>query len=139
MRFSHPFIFGLGAAAASAAVVAAGYFLLRRKVTPAEKERRRRLAVNDAGRMTDGSVTDVHGTELHFTYEVRGVGYAASQDVAGLLDLEGYESASLLGPATVKYVPENPANSILLCEAWSGLRLNRKPAAPASARGESES
>ncbi|HBY61013.1 MAG TPA: hypothetical protein DEH78_14415 [Solibacterales bacterium] len=136
MRFPPPLIYSLGVAAASAAVVLGTYFLFRRKVTPAERERRRRLAVNAAGRMTDASVSDVHDHVLHFTYEVRGVSYAASQDVAGLLDLEGYEPASLLGPATVKYVPDNPANSILLCEAWSGLRLSRKPGSSGAAQGE---
>jgi hypothetical protein len=29
----------------------------------------------------------------------------------------------LIGPASVKYEPANPANSIVLCEGWSGLKL----------------
>jgi len=29
---------------------------------------------------------------------------------------------SMVGPASVKYDPRNPANSIVLCEQWSGLR-----------------
>ena len=30
--------------------------------------------------------------------------------------------AITFGPATVKYSPRNPANSIVICEEWSGLR-----------------
>jgi len=29
---------------------------------------------------------------------------------------------SVIGPAQVKFDPRNPANSIVLCEEWSGLR-----------------
>jgi hypothetical protein len=28
---------------------------------------------------------------------------------------------ALLGPALVKFDPRNPANSIVICEEWSGL------------------
>ena len=34
------------------------------------------------------------------------------------------DSHRLIGrPASLKYSVQNPANSILLCEEWSGLRL----------------
>ena len=28
----------------------------------------------------------------------------------------------LIGPVYMKYTPRNPANSIIVCEQWSGLR-----------------
>jgi hypothetical protein len=34
-------------------------------------------------------------------------------------------SAALAGPAIVKYIPRNPANSIVICEEWSGLRARK--------------
>jgi hypothetical protein len=32
------------------------------------------------------------------------------------------DQMSMIGPALVKFDPRNPANSIVLCEDWSGLR-----------------
>ena len=33
----------------------------------------------------------------------------------------------LVGPVTLKYSTRNPANSIIICEEWSGLRQRREP------------
>jgi len=35
----------------------------------------------------------------------------------------------LVGVANLKYSPKNPANSILICEEWSGLRAKGAPQA----------
>jgi len=71
--------------------------------------------------MTGGSVVDVRGDELFYSYTVRGAQYAAAQDLSGIRGRLPADFTALLGPATVKYDPANPANSILWCEEWSGL------------------
>ena len=94
----------------------------RRRVSPAEKERRRRVNIGRQGRMADGMVTDTHDSVLFYSYSVRGVQYVTSQDVSTLLDRLPAEPAMLMGTATVKYLSKNPANSIVVCEEWSGFR-----------------
>lgn len=104
-----------------AAVAVGLLFYFRRKVAPEELERRRRLAVNSNGRMRDAVVIDVQDSVLQYTYEVRGVTYTASQDLKGLSSAPE-DPALLLGVGVVKYLPKDPANSIMVCETWSGLR-----------------
>ena len=104
---------------AAVATVLASYW--RRRVTPEELERRRRLDVNIRGRMRDAVVIDVHDSVLQYTYEVSGVTYTASQDLRGLASVPE-DPGKLLGVGTVKYLPKDPANSIMVCETWSGLR-----------------
>jgi hypothetical protein len=112
--------------AAGAAVVLVAALLLRawlrRRPTAEELERRRRLLLNAAGKMADGMVLDVLETTIEYSYDVRGVGYTATQDVSALQERLPEHRLSVAGPASVKYDPRNPANSIVLCEDWSGLR-----------------
>ena len=82
--------------------------------------------MNRTGRMGDANITDVRDSVLFYDYQVRGVAYATSQDVSELLHLLPADRSVLIGPAGLKFTPRNPANSILICEDWSGLR----PAAP---------
>jgi hypothetical protein len=116
---------------AVAAIGTGAWLLLRRRITPEEQERRRRLQVNAAGRITDALITEVRTLEsaggavshlMHYTYTIRGVTYAATQDITGMLAHLDRDPERLLGPAGVKYVPKNPYNSIVICEEWSGLR-----------------
>ena len=111
---------------AGLALVAAAVFALierfERRGSRAAREKRRRLAVNARSRLTEATVADAHEDTLFYSYTVRGVQYSTSQDVTDLHDYLPGEPGMLVGPATVKYVPENPANSILVCEEWSGLR-----------------
>lgn len=94
----------------------------RRSSTPEKRERQRRLVVNAQGRLGDALITEASDTALYYTYSVRGVQYAASQDVSGLRDWLPATPERLIGRAGMKYLTRNPANSILLCEDWSGLR-----------------
>jgi len=108
------------------AALAAGFRLYRDSRTdPASRERERRLAVNREGRTTEATITEARDNLLLYSYSVRGVQYTASQDVSALIDLLPAEPAGLVGPATLKYSPEYPANSILVCEQWSGLQRAR--------------
>ena len=95
---------------------------LRRRPTTEELERRRRLALNQGGKMADGMVLDVLETTIEYSYDVRGVEYTTTQDISALQDSFPRDRLSVTGPASVKYDPRNPANSIVLCEKWSGLR-----------------
>ena len=54
--------------------------------------------------------------------------YAASQDISQLRDFLPENVDRALGPATVKIEPQNPYNSIVVCEEWSGLRFDLAPA-----------
>jgi hypothetical protein len=100
---------------------------------PAKRERKRRLDVNRRGRVGDAFITEVSENTIHYTYSLRGVQYETSQDVATLRDYLPTEPEKLIGQAHVKYLVNNPANSILICEEWSGLRMPPRP--PASQQG----
>ena len=118
---SIPFIIG----GVSLLVVAAGIFVtvrLRRK--PKDKEKLRRIEVNANGRLGDATITDITEDAIIYEYSIGGLTYTASQDISQLRELIPAESHRLIGrPASLKYSVQNPANSILLCEDWSGLRL----------------
>jgi hypothetical protein len=105
------------------ALIAGGVWLfLSSRLTAPQRERRRRLAVNKNGRMGDATITDVREAVLFYSYQVRGVCYATSQDVSDLQHLLPGDTSVLIGPVGLKFTPRNPANSILICEHWSGLR-----------------
>ena len=92
--------------------------------SPEKRERRRRLNVHRLGRLGDALITEATETSLYYTYSVQGVEYSASQDIATLRDRLPADVGRLVGVANLKYTPRNPANSILICEEWSGLRTS---------------
>ncbi|MBK5295011.1 MAG: hypothetical protein JJE04_25460 [Acidobacteriia bacterium] len=107
-------------------VVLAVMILLRLRMGPLEKERRRRLRLNMLGRLIDGQLNDVQENMVHYTYSVSGVAYHSSQDITHLRAMVPLDVAVLIGPVTLKYLPRNPFNSIVICEGWSGLRVRPK-------------
>jgi hypothetical protein len=119
----------VAAAAVAGVAVLAVHLSLRKHLTPAARERRRRLDVGARGRMAGGTVFDVREEQLFYTYSVGGVEYSATQDVSSIREHLPKDAAALGGPATVKYISRNPANSIVVCEEWSGLR-DKKGASP---------
>lgn len=108
-----------------AALLSGFRWYLDARADPTQRERERRLAVNREGRTAEATITEARGNLLFYSYTVRGVHYTASQDVSAILRLLPAEPAGLVGPATLKYSPKNPANSILVCEQWSGLQRVR--------------
>lgn len=90
-------------------------------MTAAERERRRRVFVNRSSRTTEAIITEASAELIHYEYELRGVQYFASQDVTALQALLPPDPTRLIGAVSAKYDPRNPANSIVLCEDWSGL------------------
>ncbi len=92
--------------------------------SPEKRERKRRLHINRNGRLGDALITEATETSLYYSYSVHGVEYSASQDIAALRDRLPPELGRLVGLANLKYAPKNPANSILICEEWSGIRAS---------------
>ncbi len=111
----------------------AAWVLYRVRTTPLERERKRRLMVNRVGRMTDGMLTDLDENMLYYRYSAMGVDYDNSQDVSALAEFLPPDRDALVGMVTVKYAPRNPANSIVICEDWSGLRARPDSAAQPAA------
>ncbi len=112
-----------GLAIFAAAITALGvWILVLNRDTPEKRERQRRLTVNMRGRLADGTVTDVEPNVVYYSYCISGVEYRTSQDLSQIAELMPPEPERLIGPVTLKYAPRNPANSIVVCESWSGLR-----------------
>jgi hypothetical protein len=117
--------------------------------TEDEIERRRRLHVNQVGRIAEGRVIDLMKQEIPagqrhtlgvfrknagsgaamnatrqmicYSYSISGVTYETAQDVTGL-EARVMPHRLIAGqPASVKYDPSNPSNSILIGDDWSGL------------------
>lgn len=109
--------------AVSAAALAASvtFFIRLRRISPEERERRRRHAVSGHRRSVEGLLTEASAEMIHYQYGLRGVSYFASQDVSALRNRLPAEPSRLVGQVTVRYEPKNPANSIVVCEEWSGL------------------
>ena len=87
-----------------------------------KKERRRRLSIHQQGRLGEAFITGFEEALLFYSYSIGGVQYESSQDISAIRDRLPAEPERLLGVAKMKYMMNNPANSILLCEEWSGLR-----------------
>ena len=119
----------IGAGLCSIAAIAFGGIAfkkyLRNRPTPDEIERRRREAINAAGKICDGEIIEIDGPSIIYSYSVAGVGYTAAQDVTALEAMLPEDVTSMIGPIALKYDPRNPANSIVICEAWSGLRKSQ--------------
>lgn len=98
---------------------------LRSRPSADELERQRRETLVRSGKMGDGEIVDVEAASVVYSYYVRGVGYTAAQDVAELASLLPSDPMTMIGPVSIKFDPNNPANSIILSERWSGLRTSR--------------
>lgn len=96
----------------------------RRRPAPEELERRRRVQIHQTGKMGDGEIVDVakESSSIIYSYSVAGVVYTASQDLTALGSSLPPDVMTMVGPVSVKFDPRNPANSIVICEEWSGLR-----------------
>jgi hypothetical protein len=128
--------------AASLAVVGGAFLskLLGRSPDPDEIERQRRAYLNQIGRIVEGQITDlvevaedkarrkstkeVNGRRklVCYSYSISGVSYETAQDITSLEGRAGMERIITGLPASIKYDPSNPSNSILLADDWSGLR-----------------
>jgi len=118
------------AGAATVLVALVVIWIRARRKTPEQREQERRSLLNAGGRIADGTVVDVQemnaGTApaqlLIYQYDVAGVTYHCSQDVTRLRHHIDLHSCRLGLRASVKYDPQNPGNSIVIAEGWTGLR-----------------
>ncbi len=133
--------YSLVLAGAAVFAIGAGYVLRARRKTPEQREKERRLRLSAIGRIVDGTVTDVQELSgssdttvqlLIYEYDVAGVDYSASQDITHLRQFVDLHSCRLGLPASIKYDPHNPGNSIVIAENWSGLRAGRSAASEQS-------
>jgi hypothetical protein len=118
----------LGTIGAGALALGTRLALRMVRAHPEKRERKRRLELHLHGRLGDALITGAAEGLLYYAYSVGGVQYEASQDVSELRDRLPAEPERLIGPASLKYAPRNPANSILICEEWSGLRVPSRAA-----------
>ena len=76
--------------------------------------------------MIDVSHLNVNGSGemqlLIYQYDVAGVSYEASQDITQLRHMVDLHSCRIGLPASIKYDPGNPGNSIVVAENWTGIR-----------------
>lgn len=125
MTLSTQGMIGLALLALAAAFLT--WRFLRHRPSPDEIERRRRAAIQAAGKLRDAEIVDVEGVAIVYSYSVGGVEYTASQDVSAFESQLPENTMNLIGPAQVKFDPRNPANSIVVCEEWSGLGGRKRP------------
>jgi hypothetical protein len=113
----------VGLAFLAVLLIGAGLRLfLGSRVTAAQRERRRRETIHRNGRMGDAYIIDVRDSVIYYSYELRGVAYTTSQDASDFRGRLPADSSLLVGPVGIKYLPGDPANSIVICEEWNGLR-----------------
>jgi hypothetical protein len=117
--------------------------LTRPKPTPEEVERNRRDLLANSGRITDGSITDMSTNQeelprtpqiIIYNYRIAGVSYECGQVVTALP--EHVRDIRIDLPIQVRYDPHNPADSIVVAESWSGLRLGPSSPYPEESRAE---
>ena len=119
---------------AAMGIASAVYWMSRKRPSPDELERDRRDALVQKGRIIDATVLDISevspeesdralGMQLIlYQYDVAGVTYECSQDVTLLQHVVDIHKIRLSFPASVRYDPHNPGNSLIVAENWSGLR-----------------
>jgi hypothetical protein len=123
----------------------------RKPDDPEANERRRRFQLNQVGRIVEGLVVELVETPatpppviesglfsrrkaapvndgvvrlrrlIRYSYSISGVTYETAQDVTGLEERLCLERLAAGQPASVKYDPSNPSNSILVADDWSGI------------------
>jgi len=131
--------------AALAAIAMIGYAFFRPAEEPEEIERKRRLHLNQIGRIAEGQVVELvaHPPEprekrfgsrakplahlsprqlVSYSYAISGVTYHTAQDITGLESQVRFDKLVAGQPASIKYDPSNPTDSILVADDWSGLR-----------------
>src|SRR5207245_11309783 len=124
------------------------YAILRPSLKQEAEEHKRRLHLNQIGRIAESQVVDLveHAPEskgvrkglfgagarplsdmrprhlVSYSYAISGVIYHTAQDITGLESQIRLERLVPGQPASIKYDPSNPVDSILVADDWSGLR-----------------
>jgi len=135
----------LGAAVALLIAAAALWWWRHRPRDPEEMERRRREYLSRVGRIVEGEILEIRESPgvapaisgrrrgappsnghakrslVCYTYAISGVTYETAQDVTGFEERACLDRLITGQPASVKYDPQSPGNSMLIAEDWSGL------------------
>ena len=126
--FHNSVLVGSSLAALAVLIALAVWLYVRRRKSPEEIERLRREYLVLHGRIIDGTVLDLIDRQnpedsriLQYQYEIAGVIYECGQDVTRLYELIPIDPCCLGMPASVRYDTQNPGNSIIVAETWSGL------------------
>lgn len=128
-----PWEAGTGVVLLASAAAFAFWWARRRKPTSDEIEHARREMLAHAGRLVDGMLLDICDmdagdgrtlTMLVYNYRIGGVDYECSQDITTLREIVDPAEVRAGFPCSVRYHQRNPQNSIVIAEAWSGLRNN---------------
>ena len=122
----------------------------RREPNEEEIEQKRRSHINQVGRIAEGQILEVldlprEETEARglgpalfrrgskkvsangrrklvcYSYSISGVSYETAQDITALEGRAGQQRLIPGRPASIKYDPSNPGDSIVLTDDWSGL------------------
>ena len=138
-------------AAGAAVAIVVGVLLsqwMRRPPDADETEQKRRAHINQVGRIAEGQILEVlempaspaeaqgpalfrreakntaangHRKLVCYSYSISGVSYETAQDITRL-EAQARQHKLVPGqPASIKYDPANPSDSILLTDDWSGL------------------
>jgi hypothetical protein len=144
-------IVAIGAVLVVATAAAILHSFFKKPEDPEDEERRRRFQLNQVGRIVEGLVVEVVETPappppphssgmfsrhteattqvaegsvrrlVRYSYSISGITYETAQDVTGLEERLCLERIAAGQPASVKYDPSNPSNSILVADDWSGI------------------
>ena len=143
---SHPYLW-LDIAAAAILLAAIILWRYRRPRDPEEVERRRRDYLSRVGRIVEGQILEITASQVSaealqarrrrktdiataedgtrslvfYTYSISGVTYETAQDITGFEERACLKQIIAGQPASVKYDPQSPGNSMLIAETWSGL------------------
>jgi len=77
--------------------------------------------LSPAARSRDGRTSKWARKLVVYSYTISGVSYETAQDITGLEERACLDRVMAGQPASVKYDPANPSNSILIADDWSGL------------------
>ena len=148
---AHPAFPFIAAAAVLLLAALALLWWRRRPRDPEEIERRRREYLSRVGRIVEGEILEIREAAapappvrtkstaktmtsaangngasavrslVCYTYSISGVTYETAQDVTGFEERACLHRVISGQPASVKYDPQSPGNSMLIAEDWSGL------------------
>jgi len=104
--------------AAEAGRIAEGQVVELSEHPPEPSEERRRIFGSRAKVLPDLRPRHL----VSYSYSISGVTYHTAQDITGLESQVRFERLVAGQPASVKYDPSNPSDSILVADDWSGLR-----------------
>jgi hypothetical protein len=138
-------------AVGAGAAVVVGMWLaqwMRRPPDADEIEQKRRSHINEVGRIAEGQILEIvegsaapaesrgpalfrRGTKdavangrrklVCYSYSISGVSYETAQDITRLEARVSQHRLVPGQPASIKYDPANPGDSIVLTDDWSGL------------------